>query len=91
MSNSGTIHEAANQPEIVVVEDRLPAFLDAIREEFITAHALVIVSYRMMDEYDDEVERGAAMLVLRQGVQALNKVSDQFEQANMARETGGAT
>jgi hypothetical protein len=61
-------------------KDNLPAFLDAIFDEFINAHALITVAYRLIDEFDDE-DRDAAVLVLGKGVQALGDVSDTIEKA----------
>jgi hypothetical protein len=63
-----------------MVKDNLPAFLNAILDDFNGAYALVTVANRHIDEWDDE-DRGAAVLVLGKGVQALGDVSDKLEKA----------
>ena len=76
------------------VEDKLPDLLMLIFDDFISAHALVTVAYRLIDENDDG-DRGAAVRVLGQGVQALNEFSDKLERVRRSherhRERGGAS
>jgi hypothetical protein len=52
---------AATPPE-VTVEDKLPAFLDAIFDDFLNASALVLVACIVMEECgdDDDDQSGAA-------------------------------
>jgi hypothetical protein len=74
-------------PSKPTVEDKLPDLLMLIFDDFINAHALVTVAYRLIDEIDDE-DRGAAVLVLGQGVQALDEFSDKLERVRKFHERG---
>ena len=67
-----------SSPDATTVE-RLPDLLMRIFDDFINAHALVKVAYRLIDGIEDE-DRGAAVLVLGKGVQALDDFSDKLEQ-----------
>ena len=66
-------------------ENKRPDLLTLIFDDFINAHALITVAYRLIEEFDDE-DRGAAVLVLGQGVQALNGVSDKLENVRRSEE-----
>jgi hypothetical protein len=85
------IQKATPSPEAPSVE--LRDSLMHIFDDFITAHALVKVAHRHIEEWDDEA-RGAAVLVLGIGVQALDDFSDQLEGIRRAQKrtpTGDAS
>ena len=44
-------------------------------DDFVFAHALVSAACRLLEECDDENDRDAAVVVLRQGVNAMNEIS----------------
>jgi hypothetical protein len=87
------IQKTTPSPEApTVVGDKLRDSLMHIFDDFMTAHALVKVAYRHIEEWDDE-DRGA-VLVLGIGVQALDDFSDQIEGIRRAQKrppTGGAS
>jgi hypothetical protein len=86
------IQKATSSPEAPTV-DKLRDSLMHILDDFINAHALVKVAYRHIEEWDDE-DRGAAVLVLGKGVQALDEFSDQLEQIRRSQKRlpkGGAS
>ena len=59
--------------------EKLSDILAHIFDDFIDAHALVKVAYRLIDGIEVE-DRGAAVLVLGKGVEALDEFSDKLEQ-----------
>lgn len=64
---------------------KLKEQVNAIIDTFLNAHALVLVACRVMEECDDDLDgQGAALLVLRQGVDALDKVGGQFVEIQLA-------
>jgi hypothetical protein len=56
--------------------------LEAAFEAFIDANALVVAACRLLEE-GGEKDRGPAVFVLRQGVDALERISDQLEEVHI--------
>ena len=59
--------------------------LDDAIGEFLDAHALVSGAYKLIEDFDDdEEERWVAVLVLRKGVDALEKVAAKFVEMKLS-------
>ena len=85
--SSQSTNKTKPTPEITDADNHTDILM-LILDEFIDAHALVTVAYRHIEEWDD-ADRGAAVRVLGQGVEALDELAAKLERIRKYQEKRG--